>query len=78
MAGISNFEITLKLPVYWRKSFLKKICVSVMLDRWERVHGVIMMPDLILKAAALMSWNWTILGFLGSHQGSNRSEASAP
>lgn len=49
-----------------------------MLERWERVHGVIMMPLLILKAAALMSWNWTIRGFLGSHQGSKRSEGSAP
>ena len=63
--------------MYWRKSFLKKICVPVKLDRWERVHGVTMMPLLILKAAALMSWNWTILGFFGSHQGSKRSGASA-
>lgn len=46
---------TLKLPVYWRKSFLKNNWTPVMLDKCDRVHGVIMMPLLILNAAALMS-----------------------
>jgi hypothetical protein len=67
--------ITLKLPVYWRKSFLKKICVPVMLDKWERVHGVFMMPLLILKAAADMSWNWTMRGLAASHHGSTNGSS---
>ena len=67
--------LALKLPVYWRKSFLKKIWQPVILEMWERVHGVIIMPLLILKAAALISWNWMTRGLLGSHQGSNSTSS---
>lgn len=35
--------------------------MSVMLERWERVQGVFMMPDLILKAAALTSCKRTYM-----------------
>lgn len=70
-----NFLHTLKLPVYWRKSFLKKSDISVKLDKCERVHGVIMIPLFILKAAALMSWNWTTFGLAGSHIGSNKTSS---